>query len=89
MIILISNQSSFVSSFEWMDDCRMAVRMKFSHDQMWMDKPMHVGDRIARLIGAEAGHVVMGDYVFMGGLAAVLILAGGFILRYVIVMARA
>ena len=24
----------------------------------WMDKPMHVGDRIARLIGAEAGHVV-------------------------------
>ena len=27
----------------------------------WMDKPMHVGDRIARLIGAEAGHVVMGD----------------------------
>ena len=27
----------------------------------WMDKPMQVGDRIARLIGAEAGHVVMGD----------------------------
>ncbi|MFA9229726.1 MAG: kynureninase [Microgenomates group bacterium] len=27
----------------------------------WMDKPMRVGDRIARLIGAEAGHVVMGD----------------------------
>lgn len=27
----------------------------------WMDKPMHVGDRIARLIGAEAGHLVMGD----------------------------
>lgn len=27
----------------------------------WMDKPMRVGDRIARLIGAEPGHVVMGD----------------------------
>lgn len=27
----------------------------------WMDKPVQVGDRIARLIGAEAGHVVMGD----------------------------
>lgn len=27
----------------------------------WMDKPMRVGDRIARLIGAEQGHVVMGD----------------------------
>jgi kynureninase len=27
----------------------------------WMDKPMRVGDRIARLIGAEEGHVVMGD----------------------------
>ena len=27
----------------------------------WMDKPMRVGDRIARLIGAETGHVVMGD----------------------------
>ena len=27
----------------------------------WMEKPMQVGDRIARLIGAEAGHVVMGD----------------------------
>ena len=27
----------------------------------WMDKPLAVGDRIARLIGAEAGHVVMGD----------------------------
>lgn len=27
----------------------------------WMDKPMQVGDRIARLIGAEPGHVVMGD----------------------------
>jgi kynureninase len=27
----------------------------------WMDKPMQVGNRIARLIGAEAGHVVMGD----------------------------
>ncbi len=27
----------------------------------WMEQPMRVGDRIARLIGAEAGHVVMGD----------------------------
>ncbi|MCC5988685.1 MAG: kynureninase, partial [Pararhodobacter sp.] len=27
----------------------------------WMDLPMRVGDRIARLIGAEPGHVVMGD----------------------------
>ncbi|MDP2085198.1 MAG: kynureninase [Gemmobacter sp.] len=27
----------------------------------WMDMPARVGDRIARLIGAEPGHVVMGD----------------------------
>ncbi len=27
----------------------------------WMDLPARVGDRIARLIGAEPGHVVMGD----------------------------
>lgn len=27
----------------------------------WMDQPARVGDRIARLIGAEAGTVVMGD----------------------------
>jgi len=27
----------------------------------WMDQPTRVGDRIARLIGAECGHVVMGD----------------------------
>ncbi len=27
----------------------------------WMDQPGQVGDRIARLIGAEPGHVVMGD----------------------------
>lgn len=27
----------------------------------WMDQPSRVGDRIARLIGAETGHVVMGD----------------------------
>lgn len=27
----------------------------------WMDQPARVGDRIARLIGAEAGSVVMGD----------------------------
>ena len=27
----------------------------------WMDQPRRVGDRIARLIGAEPGHVVMGD----------------------------
>jgi len=27
----------------------------------WMEQPMRVGERIARLIGAEAGHVVMGD----------------------------
>jgi kynureninase len=27
----------------------------------WMDQPSRVGDRVARLIGAEPGHVVMGD----------------------------
>lgn len=27
----------------------------------WMEMPSRVGNRIARLIGAEAGHVVMGD----------------------------
>ncbi|WP_264213049.1 kynureninase [Leisingera thetidis] len=27
----------------------------------WMDKPRVLGDRIGRLIGAEPGHVVMGD----------------------------
>ncbi|MCM2560822.1 kynureninase [Lutimaribacter sp. EGI FJ00015] len=27
----------------------------------WMDQPTRVGDRIARLIGAQPGHVVMGD----------------------------
>ena len=27
----------------------------------WMDMPTKVGNRVARLIGAEAGHVVMGD----------------------------
>lgn len=27
----------------------------------WMDQPVALGDRIGRLIGAEAGHVVLGD----------------------------
>ncbi len=27
----------------------------------WMDQPTKIGDRIGRLIGAEAGHVAMGD----------------------------
>lgn len=27
----------------------------------WMDQPTHVGNRIAKLIGAEENHVVMGD----------------------------
>ena len=27
----------------------------------WMDQPSRIGDRIAKLIGAEPGHVVMGD----------------------------
>ena len=27
----------------------------------WMDQPTRVGDRVGRLVGAEAGHVVMGD----------------------------
>ena len=27
----------------------------------WMDQPMQMGNRIARLIGAESGHVVLGD----------------------------
>ena len=27
----------------------------------WMDQPMEMGNRIARLIGAEPGHVVLGD----------------------------
>ena len=27
----------------------------------WMDMPSRIGDRIAKLIGAEPGHVVMGD----------------------------
>lgn len=27
----------------------------------WMQQPLSIGDRIGRLIGAEAGHVVMGD----------------------------
>src|SRR6056297_2270912 len=31
----------------------------------WMAQPTRVGDRIARLIGAEPGHVVMGDTLSM------------------------
>ena len=27
----------------------------------WMEQPRQLGDRIARLIGAEPGHVVLGD----------------------------
>ncbi len=27
----------------------------------WMDMPARLGDRIGRLIGAERGHVVVGD----------------------------
>jgi kynureninase len=31
----------------------------------WMDLPRSLGDRIAALIGAEAGHVVLGDTLSM------------------------
>ncbi len=45
----------------------------------WMAQPTEIGDRIARLIGAEAGHVVMGDTLSIKvyqALAAALSLAG-------------
>ena len=44
----------------------------------WMEQPTRVGDRIARLIGAEPGHVVMGDTLSIKvyqALAAALALA--------------
>lgn len=49
---------------------RMATTMQDEWGEMlitgwnragWMDRPRAIGDRIARLIGAEPGHVVMGD----------------------------
>ncbi len=49
---------------------RVAAMMRDEWGQMlitgwnkagWMDKPKALGDRIGRLIGAEPGHVVMGD----------------------------
>ncbi len=49
---------------------RMATTMQNEWGEMlitgwnragWMEQPTKIGDRIARLIGAEVGHVVMGD----------------------------
>jgi kynureninase len=46
----------------------------------WMDKPLSVGNRIARLIGAEPGSVAMGDTLSIKvyqALASALEMAGG------------
>ncbi|SHH76899.1 kynureninase [Marivita hallyeonensis] len=47
---------SEVVTQEWGDHL-----IKGWNDCGWMDMPMRLGDRIGRLIGAEPGHVVVGD----------------------------